>query len=148
MRIGCNSARRKNNLPKVNSIILWKNRTVEFRTVSIKDGKAHVNDDWTPTFGLKNFIPERVVKHWYEFWKRKSGKSFLLLKEDLEYALDPETTEFDEHWTKEEAKKHVAKQVSKARDESKPFTWWQIIFLLVPIVATLIGVLYIVSRIL
>ena len=134
-------------MPKVSCFVIWKHKAVQVKDYSIKDGRVQVSDSWQPNFGLDDFIPEKKDKSRFAFWKSDMGRNMLILKEDYPHALKPTSTLFDENWTKEEAKSHVAKEVSKAHETQKPFSNLQIVFMLIPIMITLVGVLYIASKI-
>ena len=134
-------------MPKVSCVVIWKHKAIQFGDFPVEDGRVKINGHWKPQFGIDNFITERKEKRWFEFWKSGKGKDYLLLKEDLDHALKPTSTKFDENWSLKEAKTHVAKEVSKAHEMGKPFSNWQLVIVLIPIAMTLVGVLYIVSRI-
>lgn len=134
-------------MPSVNCFVIWKHKAVQVKDYPIEDGRVKVSKEWQPSFGLDDFIPEKKDRKFYQFWKSDMGRNMLILKEDYPKALKPTSTLFDENWTKKEAKSHVAKEVSKAHETQKPFSNWQLMFVLIPLMITLVGVLYIASKI-
>lgn len=135
-------------MQKVSCVVLWKTKSLQVKSYPVEDGRVKISKSWNPTFGFEDFITEKKDKSRFAIWKSDRGRDMLLLKEDLPHALKPTSTLFDENWTPKEAKEHVAKEVSKAHETQKPFSNWQLIFVLIPQMVTLIGVLYVVSRIL
>lgn len=121
---------------QVNCIILWKTKRIEFARKEVDGNRIKVSDTWKPEFEPSNFIPQTIHKRWFEFWKKERQAQYLILVEDYEKAIVPGSGKFDDYWTKKEAMKHVAKQVSQSRDQQKPFTNWQIVFLIIMIMAS------------
>lgn len=114
-------------MPNVDCIVFYERKGVEVKSLPVEDNKVKITDSWQPSFSLSDFIPEIVNKSRWEFWRRSTGRQFLVLREGVNKAIEPTGIKFDEHWGEDEAKKAIAKFITQALETQKPFSNWQVI---------------------